>query len=78
LPEASVGHLGLASCLLETFQLDEARQEALTAIRVGASVKNARAIIHAAKLARDSLDARASRGDTAAIAARAKLLSRHP
>jgi len=78
LPEASVGHLGLASCLLETFQLDEAKQEALAGIRVGASVKNARAIIQAAKLARDSLEARAARGDTAALAARAKRSSPRP
>jgi len=69
IPDASVGHLGFASCLLESFQFDEAKREALAGIKVGANVKNARAIIVAVKAARDSLTARAARGDTIATAA---------
>jgi hypothetical protein len=70
-PDASSGHLGFATCLLETFELEEAKQEALLGIRTGSSVKSARAIILAAKQARDSLDVRAARGDSAAIAVKA-------
>src|SRR6185295_16793203 len=70
-PEASLGHLGLANCLLQTFEFDEARREALAGIRVGASVKSARAIMAAAKQARDSIDARSARGDSMATAVKA-------
>ncbi len=70
-PDASSGHLGFAICLLETFQLAEARSQALEGIRSGASVKSAREIIAAAKEAGDSLAARAARGDTVAISLRA-------
>jgi hypothetical protein len=64
-PDAT-GHLGFAACLLETFHLDEARQEALAGVKVGAPVQRAREIIAAARQAADSLQARRARGDTAA------------
>jgi len=64
-PAATQGHLGFASCLLVTLRLDEAKQQALQAIRDGGKVHDARAIIAAAKEARDSLHARRGRGDTA-------------
>ena len=78
LPDARLGHLGFANCLLQTFQLDEAKSEALAGIRVGAPVKSARAIIEAAQQAGDSLDARAARGDTMATAAKAARSRRLP
>ena len=65
-PEATSGHLGFASCLLMTFHLDEAKQEALAGIRVGAEVRRARDIIAAADQADDSLKARRAAGDTKA------------
>jgi len=58
------GHLEFASCLLETFHLDEARREALAALRAGGPTQNARAIIVAARQAAESLRARRARGDT--------------
>ena len=64
-PDAT-GHLGFASCLLRTLRLAEARQEALAALKAGAPVAPARAIIAAAREAEDSLRARRARGDTAA------------
>ena len=63
-PRAARGHGGLASCLLVTLNLDEAKAEALESIRAGGDVREARAIIATAKEARDSLDARRARGDT--------------
>jgi hypothetical protein len=71
-PDASRGHLGFASCLLETFNLEEAKSAALTGIRYGAGVRPARAIIDAARQAAESLQVRAARGDSLAIAARAR------
>ena len=65
-PTSSRGHIGLADCLLMTLQFDEAREEALRAIRAGGRVQPARAIIAAADRARDSLAARRARGDTVA------------
>lgn len=56
--------LGLAACLLQTLELDEARNVALSAISSGASVKDARLVLYAAKVGRDSLIARRARGDT--------------
>lgn len=63
-PRSSRGHGGLASCLLVTLRLDEARQEALASIRAGGDLREARAIIATAIEARDSLAARRARGDT--------------
>ena len=63
-PKATVGHGGFASCLLVTLRLDEARQQALESIRGGGSVRDMRAVIAAAKHARDSLTARRARGDS--------------
>jgi tetratricopeptide (TPR) repeat protein len=64
-PRATEGHYGFASCLLVTLQLDEAKREALAAIRSGVKVREAREIITAANKARDSLVVRRGRGDTA-------------
>jgi tetratricopeptide (TPR) repeat protein len=58
------GHLGLAVCLLETLELDEAKRVALNAIRWSGNVREARSIIAAADAGRDSLTARRARGDT--------------
>ena len=55
---------GLASCLLETLEMEEARKVALSAIRWGGDVRKGREIIAAANLGRDSLAARRARGDT--------------
>ena len=55
---------GLAACLLETLQMEEARKVAISAIRWGADVRKGREIIAAANLGRDSLAARRARGDT--------------
>jgi hypothetical protein len=52
---------GLAVCLLETLEMDEARRVALSAIRWGADVRKGREILAAAKLGRDSLVARRAR-----------------
>lgn len=65
-PDATQGHIGFASCLLLTFHLDEARQQALTGLQRGASVTAARAIIAAAREVADTLRARRARGDTTA------------
>lgn len=67
-PEASRGHLGLASCLLTSMRLDEARAVALRAIRHGGQVAVARQIIAAANAARDSLRSR-SAADSVGIGA---------
>jgi hypothetical protein len=64
-PRATEGHYGFASCLLVTLQLDDAKREALAAIRSGVNVRDAREIITTANQARDSLAARRARGDTA-------------
>jgi len=64
-PKSENGHTGFASCLLATLHLDEARQEALRAIRYGGRLATARELIRAADQARDSLAARRARGDTA-------------
>ena len=56
--------LALSLCYLETLDMDSARSTALSAIRWGASVKDARAVIAAAKIGADSLAARRARGDT--------------
>ena len=61
-PDAGRGHVGFAYCLLLTFHLSDARQVALEGLRVGANVRDARAIILAAKQAGDSLEARRARG----------------
>lgn len=66
-PKSDRGHLGMATCLLYTLRLDEAKSEALRAIRSGSRVSEARAIITAANAARDSLAARRARGDTLAL-----------
>jgi hypothetical protein len=62
-PNSSRGHIGLANCLLMTYQLDEARQEALQSIRAGGRLKPAREIIYDVKQVQDFL-ARRARGDT--------------
>lgn len=54
---------GLAVCLLETLEMEEARKVALSAIRWGADVSKGREIIAAANLGRDSLTARRARGE---------------
>jgi tetratricopeptide (TPR) repeat protein len=54
---------GLAVCLLETLEMEEARKVALSAIRWGADVRKGREIIAAANLGRDSLTARRARGE---------------
>jgi tetratricopeptide (TPR) repeat protein len=78
IPDARMGHLGFASCLLQTFQLNEARRQALAGIQAGAPLETARAISAAAAHARDSIDARAARGDSAARAIQANLRARRP
>jgi len=67
-PNSSRGRIGFADCLLLTYQLDEAREEALKSIRAGGRVKSARAIIDAAKRAKESMGRRAD-GDTLASVA---------
>lgn len=62
-PNSNRGHIGFADCLLMTYRLDEARDEALKSIRAGGRVKPAREIIEAAKRAKESM-ARRARGDT--------------
>jgi hypothetical protein len=62
-PNSNRGHIGLANCLLMTYQLDEARQEALQSIRVGGRLKPARDIISDVKQVQDIL-ARRARADT--------------
>jgi len=64
-PNSNRGHLGFADCLLMTYQLDAARDEALRSIRAGGRVKPAREVIDAAKRAKESM-ARRARGDTLA------------
>lgn len=61
---AARGNLGMASCLLMTNHLSEARERALIAIRIGAPVGMAREIIALAKAVQDSTAARRARGDT--------------
>jgi protein O-mannosyl-transferase len=56
---------GLAVCLLERLEMDEARRVALSALRWGADVRKGRELLGAAKLGRDSLEARRARGDPA-------------
>jgi tetratricopeptide (TPR) repeat protein len=75
-PKSDRGHMGLATCLLYTLKLDEAKAEALAAIRSGSSVREARGIIAAANAARDSLAARRARGDTTAAVRSAASSSR--
>jgi tetratricopeptide (TPR) repeat protein len=58
--DASRGHIGVASCLLMTNQIDEARKEALVAIRSGGDVTRAREIIALANEMRDSLSVRSN------------------
>jgi tetratricopeptide (TPR) repeat protein len=65
-PDASWGRLGFANCLLVTFHLDDARHEALAAMRHGGNVSKARAIMVAAREAAESLAVRRARGDTSA------------
>lgn len=60
--------LGLASCLLQTMQLEESRAVALDAIRHGARYRPARDLVRAADAGRDSLEARRARGDAPARA----------
>jgi protein O-mannosyl-transferase len=60
--------LGLASCLLHTMQLDEARVVALDAIRHGARYRLARDLIRAADAAKDSLAVRGQRADSVSLA----------
>lgn len=64
-PQSARGHDGLASCLLVTLNLEEAKQQALESIRAGGNLREARAIISTANQARDSLVARRARADTA-------------
>ncbi len=59
--------LGLAVCLLQTLEMEEAKLAALDALRWGAIHKEARGIIVAANAGRDSLAARRARGDTVGI-----------
>lgn len=63
-PDFYRGRIGLASCLLQTLQLDEAREQALRSIGTGAKLKDARSIIRTAREARDSIAARRARGTT--------------
>ena len=58
------GRMGFATCLLVTYRLDEAKREALEAVRLGGDVKEARRIITTARDARDSLAVRRARGDS--------------
>jgi tetratricopeptide (TPR) repeat protein len=74
-PTASRGRLGYAQCLLLTLRLEEAREAALSGIRLGANVKLARGLIAATKVAADSLEARRLRGDTTLKAIPAKASS---
>ncbi|HMC54408.1 MAG TPA: tetratricopeptide repeat protein [Gemmatimonadaceae bacterium] len=66
-PNSDRGHLGFASCLLTALHLDEAKAEALRAIRGGGRLASARELIRAADMARDSLAARRARVDSASI-----------
>lgn len=66
-----VSQYGLAVCLLETLNMEEARRTALSAMRWGANVREGREILAAAKRGADSLAARRARGDTLPITARA-------
>jgi len=54
---------GLAVCLLETLDMEEARKVALSAIRWGGDVQKGREIVAAANRGRDSLVARGARGE---------------
>ncbi|HYC53275.1 MAG TPA: tetratricopeptide repeat protein [Gemmatimonadaceae bacterium] len=63
-PYLRYGETGLAGCLLETMQLEEARTAALNAIRFGGRYANARRVLEAADAAIDSVHARRTRGDT--------------
>lgn len=69
-PLAARGRLGYAQCLLFALRLNEARAAALRAIQLGAGVRMAREIIHAAGEAADSLAARRHRGDPAGAPSR--------
>ena len=55
---------GLAVCLLETLQMDEARRVTISALRWGADVRKGRELLAAANVGRDSLLARRARGDS--------------
>lgn len=55
---------GLAVCLLEMLELEEAKTVALNAYRWGADYPKAHEIVRAADIGRDSLAARRARGDT--------------
>jgi hypothetical protein len=63
-PNMRKGQISLAACLLETLQLDEAKQMAASSVRWGGDVGPARAVIAAANAGLDSLAARRARGDT--------------
>ena len=65
-PNMRKSQYGLAVCLLEMLQMEEARATALTAIRWGADLETGRQIIAMANSGRDSLAARRARGDTLA------------
>lgn len=62
-PAFRLGHIGHASCLLETLQLDDARAEALRSIQRGGRYRDAHNIIRSALAARDTIAARRARGE---------------
>jgi hypothetical protein len=62
-PNFHLGHIGYASCLLTTFELDDARREALLSIERGGRLREARDIIRAAQQVRDTVAARRARGE---------------
>lgn len=62
---------GLAVCLLETLDMEGARQSALSGIRWGGDVQKGREILAAANLGRDSLAAKQARGELVSPAVQA-------
>ncbi|MEX2152116.1 MAG: tetratricopeptide repeat protein [Gemmatimonadaceae bacterium] len=62
-PTFPFGRVAFASCLLNTLRLDEARAEALHAIRAGERFTEARAIFRTAMQVRDTIAARRGRGE---------------
>lgn len=63
-PAMRKSQYGLAVCQLEALDLDAARATALSTLRWGGDLKTARDILAAARVGRDSLQARRARGDT--------------
>jgi protein O-mannosyl-transferase len=63
-PNSARGQNGFALCLLNTWQLDEAKERALSSIRAGGNVKDARALIKAVEQGKAYLAAQRANGDS--------------